>query len=137
METSTSSFNIATFMLIGMFVLVVVSFFTLAVYFFGSRSPLERNATGRIEAALPAADVLQAHRQFRSQRMVASLLGLLWLVLHEAAPSQTDQATASLFEAVSIALRSARDGIVTLAEELGIGNECECSDPSRIGGNGP
>lgn len=88
MEAATSSFNIVTFMLIGMLVLIVISLFTLASYFWGARSPLERNALSRIDAALPPADVLQAHRQFRNQRLAASLLGVLvlWFVLHQAAP---------------------------------------------------
>jgi hypothetical protein len=138
MEASTSSFNIATFILIGMGVLVVMSLVSLSAYFFGVRSPLERNALGRMENALAPADVLRAHRQFRSQRLVFSLLSLfvLWVVLHNAAPEQTEQATDSFVEAVSIALRAAGVSARFLAEELGVINGCECSDPARIGGNG-
>jgi hypothetical protein len=125
MEASNSSFNIATIMLVGMFVLVIVSFVTLAIYFFGGRTPLERNALGRIENALAPADVLRAHREFRSQRMAAALVVffIAGFFLHQAAPVQTEQATTAFFEAVSITLGAAKDAAVALGQELGIGNE--------------
>lgn len=139
METVDTPINLATILLAGMGVAVVVSLVTLAIYFFGGRSPVERHVHGRVEANINPAEVLAANRQFRNQRFAATLLGifLIWFFMHQAAPAQTEEATASFFEAVSITVSATRDAVVRVAHELGIGNECECSDPSRIGGNGP
>ena len=139
MESADSSFNLATYALLFMAVAIGISVVTLALYFFGGGGPLERNAIGRMEAALAPADVLRAQRQFRSQRFAMLLATgvLVWVFLHQAAPAQTEQATASFFEAVTISARTVRDATVVLAQELGFGDECECSDPSRIGRYGP
>ena len=139
MESADSSFILATYALLFMAVAIGISVVTLALYFFGGGGPLERNAIGRMEAALAPADVLRAQRQFRSQRFGILLVTLIaaWLFLHQAAPAQTEQATTSFFEAVTVAAGIVGDATVALAQELGIGNDCECSDPSRIGRNGP
>ena len=139
MESANSTFNLATIALLVMAGAIIVSVLTLVFYFFGGSGPLERNALGRVEAALAPADVLRAQRQFRSQRIGMLIFAgvVTWAFLHQAAPAQTEQATASFFEAVAIAAGSIRDAGVAVAQELGIGNECECSDPSRIGRYGP
>lgn len=139
METVDTPINLAAILLVGMGVAVLLSLITLAFYFFGGYSPVERHVHGRVEANINPAEVLAANRQFRNQRLAATLLGvfLLWFFMHQAAPAQTEQATASFFEAISVTVSVARDAVVRVAQELGIGNECECADPSRIGGNGP
>lgn len=139
MQTSTSSLNIATLMLIGMFALVILSLLTLAIYFFGGQSPFERNIKGRIEAAVNPAEVLTAHRQYNRFRLVFTLAMMVgfYVLLYRTAPAQTEQATQSFFAAVGVVVQQGREAVGDLLEELGIGNECECADPSRIGGNGP
>ena len=139
METVDAPINLAMILLVGMGVAVILSLITLAFYFFGGYSPVERHVRGRVEANINPAEVLAANRQFRNQRFAAGLLGifLIWFFMHQAAPAQTEQATASFAEAVSITVSATRDAVVRVAHELGIGNECECADPSRIGRNGP
>ena len=139
METVDTPINLPTILLVGIGVAVIFSLITLAFYFFGGYSPVERHVRGRVEANINPAEVLAANRQFRNGRLAATLLGifLLWFFMHQAAPTPTEQATASFFEAVSITVSATRDAVVRVAQELGIGNECKCADPSRIGGNGP
>jgi hypothetical protein len=125
MEATNSSINIATILLIGMGGLIVLSLITLAVYFFGGPSPLERNALGRIENAVKPEDALRAERQFRGQRLIATLILVLlvWGGLYQAAPAQTEQATVSFFQAVGIAAGRVQEATKALLHELGIGNE--------------
>jgi uncharacterized BrkB/YihY/UPF0761 family membrane protein len=139
MDPINSSFNLATFILVGFAVLVVFSMISLFVFWFVVPSPLERNVYGRIEAAQKPEDVLKAQRSYAGWRFLvgAAFLigGLGWLYI--AAPDQTRTAAASFGEAVVIAGGDLIDATRSLLQELGIGNECECADPSRISGNGP
>ena len=125
MQTSASSLNLVTILLISMFVLVLLSLLTLAIYFFGGRSPLQRNVKGRIEAAVNPAEVLTAHRQYNRFRLIFTLalvVSFYW-ILHRTAPAQTEQATNAFLEAISITVRAARDGAGALVQELRSGNE--------------
>jgi len=123
MENAGTPFNLATYALLFMAGAIILSIASLAFYFFGGGGPLERNALGRVEAAISPADVLRAQRQFRSQRFAVLLLTgvLVWVFLHQAAPAQTEQATASFFEAVAVTAGTVRDALVALAQELGFG----------------
>jgi hypothetical protein len=120
MEQGNFSINIVTIVLIGIGVLVVFSLFTLAFYFFGESSPLQRNALGRIEAAQKPEDVLNAQRQFSSLRLAFAIVMVfvLYLFLRGAAPVQTDQAIAAFFEAFTIAMSKLFVGIKAVVSEV-------------------
>jgi flagellar basal body-associated protein FliL len=118
MDTPDSSINIATILLILIGGLVVLSLLTLAVYFFGGSSPLERNALGRVEAAQKPEEVLKAQRQYSSLRLIFTLVVVLgfYLFLRGTAPEQTDQAISAFVEAVSIALNKVQMAMRTLLQ---------------------
>jgi hypothetical protein len=120
MDASYSSVNIVTMVLIGIAVLVMLSVFTLGVYFFGGSSPLERNAKGRIEANLKPEEVLTAHRQYNRFRFVFALSVMtgLYLILRRSAPVETAQATDALLEALSVTLNKLRELLAGLLQGM-------------------
>lgn len=120
MEPVNSSINIVTLVLVGIGVLIVLSLFTLAYYFFGGSDPLERNALGRIEAAQKPEDVLKAQRQFTSLRFAFTIVMVFgcYLFLRGAAPVQTDRAITALFEAFTIAMSQLLAGMKAVASEV-------------------
>ena len=120
MEPVNSSINLVTLVLIGIGIVVVLSLFTLGYYFFGGSSPLERNALGRIEAAQKPEDVLKAQQRFSNRRLFFAIMLAFgfYLFLHQAASEQTDQATTSFFEALTIAVSQLLAGMKAVASEV-------------------
>ncbi len=120
MEASNSSINIATILLVGMIVVGFLSLVTLAIYFFGGESPLERNALGRIEAARNAADVLLEQRRFSRARFTfwVGVIGIVIAALFVASPDDMMNATVSFVDALLVAVGKVRSAMDMLVQQL-------------------
>lgn len=118
MDAAYSSINIVTMVLIAILLLVAWSVLTLGVYFFGGRSPLERNVKGRIEANTKPEEVLTAQRQYSRFRLVFTLSVMtgVYLVLRQTAPLETGQATDALLEAFLVTLSKVRELVEVLLQ---------------------
>ncbi len=133
MDTSNTSFNLATLALLVIGLFVVVSVFTLLRYFlgFGGRgSPLEFNAYARIEAAQKPEDLLRAQRAYRKERFLTFLVVVLvvWGGLRGVARAEMDTAQEALYDAVALTVQAAQDSTVSVLEALGVGsNCCDCA----------